>query len=106
MVTRCRCSGIWQVPEGPECVNAVRWALEFGYWHVDNAQAYQNEPSVGKALKDSGVDRNDVFITTNAVDAVRWPQVSGPVRAMLVIAAPRGAAFYRPRSGLWGARTV
>jgi diketogulonate reductase-like aldo/keto reductase len=56
--------GVWQVPDGPECVNAVRWALECGYRHIDTAQAYRNEPSVGKALRQSGVDRNDVFITT------------------------------------------
>jgi methylglyoxal/glyoxal reductase len=56
--------GVWQVPDGPECVNAVRWALELGYRHIDTAQAYRNEPSVGKALEDSGVDRNEVFITT------------------------------------------
>ncbi|HEX4661495.1 MAG TPA: hypothetical protein VH307_29210 [Streptosporangiaceae bacterium] len=31
--------GVWQVPEGPECVSAVRWALERGYRHIDTAQA-------------------------------------------------------------------
>ena len=56
--------GVWQVPDGPECENAVRWALELGYRHVDTAQAYGNEASVGRALRDSGVPREDVFITT------------------------------------------
>ena len=56
--------GVWQVPSGPECVNAVRWALESGYRHIDTAQAYGNEESVGRALRDSGVPREDVFITT------------------------------------------
>jgi diketogulonate reductase-like aldo/keto reductase len=56
--------GVWQVPDGPECVNAVRWALELGYRHIDTAQAYGNETSVGKALRDSGVPRNEVFLTT------------------------------------------
>jgi 2,5-diketo-D-gluconate reductase A len=56
--------GVWQVPNGPECVNAVRWALELGYRHIDTAQAYGNEESVGQALRDSGVPRNEVFITT------------------------------------------
>jgi 2,5-diketo-D-gluconate reductase A len=56
--------GVWQVPDGPECVNAVRWALELGYRHIDTAQAYGNEESVGRALRDSGVPREDVFITT------------------------------------------
>jgi diketogulonate reductase-like aldo/keto reductase len=56
--------GVWQVPDGPECVNAVRWALELGYRHIDTAQAYGNESSVGKALRESGVPREEVFITT------------------------------------------
>jgi diketogulonate reductase-like aldo/keto reductase len=56
--------GVWQVPDGSACVNAVRWALELGYRHIDTAQAYGNEQSVGRALRDSGVPREDVFITT------------------------------------------
>jgi diketogulonate reductase-like aldo/keto reductase len=56
--------GVWQVPEGRECEDAVRWALELGYRHVDTAQAYGNERSVGNALRDSGVPREDVFVTT------------------------------------------
>ena len=56
--------GVWQVPDGPVCVNAVRWALELGYRHIDTAQAYGNEASVGKALRDSGMTRDEVFITT------------------------------------------
>jgi 2,5-diketo-D-gluconate reductase A len=56
--------GVWQVPDGPECENAVRWALELGYRHIDTAQAYGNEESVGRALTDSGVPREDVFLTT------------------------------------------
>jgi diketogulonate reductase-like aldo/keto reductase len=56
--------GVWQVPSGPECVQAVRWALESGYRHIDTAQAYGNEESVGTALRDSGVPRDNVFITT------------------------------------------
>jgi diketogulonate reductase-like aldo/keto reductase len=56
--------GLWQVPNGAACVNAVRWALDLGYRHIDTAQAYGNEESVGRALRDSGVPRDDVFITT------------------------------------------
>src|SRR5271170_2110946 len=56
--------GIWQVPNGPASVNAVRWALDLGYRHIDTAQAYGNEESVGKALRDSGLARDEVFITT------------------------------------------
>ena len=56
--------GVWQVPNGPACVNAVRWALDLGYRHIDTAQVYGNEESVGRALRDSGVPRDEVFLTT------------------------------------------
>jgi diketogulonate reductase-like aldo/keto reductase len=56
--------GVWQVPDGTECESAVRWALELGYRHIDTAQAYGNEASVGRALRDSGLPREQVFITT------------------------------------------
>jgi len=56
--------GVWQVRDGAQTVNAVRWALDLGYRHVDTAQAYGNEESVGRALRDSGVPRGEVFITT------------------------------------------
>jgi 2,5-diketo-D-gluconate reductase A len=56
--------GVWQVPNGPECVDAVRWALELGYRHIDTAQAYGNEESVGEGLRESGVPREEVFVTT------------------------------------------
>jgi 2,5-diketo-D-gluconate reductase A len=56
--------GVWQVPAGRETENAVRWALELGYRHIDTAQAYGNEESVGRALADSGVPRDEVFVTT------------------------------------------
>ena len=56
--------GVWQVPDGPACVHAVRAALELGYRHIDTAQAYGNESSVGRALRESGIARDEVFITT------------------------------------------
>jgi diketogulonate reductase-like aldo/keto reductase len=65
--------GVWQVPNGPECENAVRWALEAGYRHIDTAQAYGNEESVGRALRDSGIPRQDVFITTKFYPGRRDP---------------------------------
>jgi 2,5-diketo-D-gluconate reductase A len=65
--------GVWQVPNGPECVNAVRWALELGYRHIDTAQAYGNEESVGRALRESGLPRGDVFITTKFYPGGRDP---------------------------------
>lgn len=65
--------GVWQVPDGPECENAVRWALEAGYRLIDTAQAYGNEESVGRALRDSGVAREEVFITTKFFPRHRDP---------------------------------
>jgi diketogulonate reductase-like aldo/keto reductase len=65
--------GVWQVPNGPECENAVRCALELGYRHIDTAQAYGNEESVGRALRDSGVPRDQVFLTTKFYPAHKDP---------------------------------
>jgi len=65
--------GVWQVPNGPACVNAVRCALDLGYRHIDTAQAYGNEESVGKALQDSGLARDQVFITTKFYPVNRDP---------------------------------
>jgi diketogulonate reductase-like aldo/keto reductase len=66
--------GVWQVPDGRECEDTVRWALELGYRHVDTAQAYGNERSVGRALRDSGVPREDVFVTTKFYPARQDPE--------------------------------
>jgi 2,5-diketo-D-gluconate reductase A len=66
--------GVWQVPDGRECEDAVRWALELGYRHIDTAQAYGNEASVGRALKQSGVPRDEVFLTTKFFPAHRHPE--------------------------------
>ena len=65
--------GVWQIPNGPVTVNAVRWALELGYRHIDTAQAYGNEESVGRALRESGVPREDVFLTTKFYPGHRDP---------------------------------
>jgi 2,5-diketo-D-gluconate reductase A len=65
--------GVWQVPDGPECVNSVRWALDAGYRHIDTAQAYRNEKSVGRGLRESGVPREEVFITTKFYPAREDP---------------------------------
>jgi diketogulonate reductase-like aldo/keto reductase len=66
--------GVWQVPNGRECEDAVRWALELGYRHIDTAQAYGNEESVGRALRDSGVPRAEVFLTTKFYPARKDPE--------------------------------
>jgi len=56
--------GTWQIPDGSEAYDAVRVALDAGYRHIDTALAYGNEASVGRAVRDSGIRRDDVFITT------------------------------------------
>jgi diketogulonate reductase-like aldo/keto reductase len=66
--------GVWQVPDGRECEDAVRWALQAGYRHVDTAQAYGNERSVGRAVRASGLPREDVFITTKFHPERRDPE--------------------------------
>ncbi|CAM2740969.1 aldo/keto reductase [Streptococcus acidominimus] len=55
--------GTWQIPDGDEAYQAVSHALKVGYTHIDTAQAYKNEASVGRAIADSGVARKDIFLT-------------------------------------------
>ena len=55
--------GTWQI-HGDECAAAVRDALELGYRHLDTARAYDNERFVGRGLAESGVDREEVWLTT------------------------------------------
>ncbi|GGJ73385.1 diketogulonate reductase-like aldo/keto reductase [Anoxybacillus voinovskiensis] len=56
--------GVYKVQEGEEVVQAVKTALEIGYRHIDTAAFYQNEEGVGRAVKESGVPREELFITT------------------------------------------
>jgi diketogulonate reductase-like aldo/keto reductase len=69
--------GVWQVENAQECVDAVRWALEDGYRHIDTAQAYGNEESVGLGLRESGVPREEIFVTTKF-----FPRRDDPVAAL------------------------
>jgi 2,5-diketo-D-gluconate reductase A len=55
--------GTWQL-HGQEAYDATRYALEIGYRHLDTATMYRNEAEVGQALRDSGVPREEVFVTT------------------------------------------
>lgn len=56
--------GVFMIPDGEQTVNAVKTALQLGVRHIDTAHAYQNERSVGKAVKDSGINRHDIWITS------------------------------------------
>lgn len=64
--------GVYQVPEGEITVNTVKKALEMGIRHIDTAHAYQNERSAGRAVKESGIPRNEIWITTKL-----WPSEYG-----------------------------
>jgi 2,5-diketo-D-gluconate reductase B len=72
--------GTWEL-EGEDCYEAVRHAIDVGYRHIDTAQMYGNEDAVGRAVRDSGIDREDLFVTTKipprnlAADAVRSSHV-------------------------------
>lgn len=65
----CLGFGTWQTPDGETAVRSVRCALEAGYTHIDTAQAYGNEESVGKAIRLSGIPRKELFITTKLWNA-------------------------------------
>ena len=54
--------GVFQ--SGGDTKQAALWALEAGYRHIDTAKAYHNEDAVGEAIKESGIDRKELFITT------------------------------------------
>lgn len=56
--------GVWQSAPGEETRNAIRWAVEAGYRHIDTAAAYRNEQSVGEAIRGCGLPREQLFVTT------------------------------------------
>ena len=56
--------GTWLLKEGDECYNAVADALRLGYRHIDTARAYENEASVGRAVRDSGIPREEIYLTS------------------------------------------
>jgi len=55
--------GTWML-RGNECYHAVKWALEAGYRHIDTAEGYYNEADVGRAIRDSGIPREEIFIVS------------------------------------------
>ena len=56
--------GTWQIKEGEDAYASTLAALTAGYRHIDTAAAYGNESSVGRAIKDAGIRREEIFITT------------------------------------------
>lgn len=64
--------GVYMVPAGEATKDAVSEALSMGYRHIDTAHAYQNERSVGEAVRESGIVRKEVFVTSKL-----WPSEYG-----------------------------
>jgi diketogulonate reductase-like aldo/keto reductase len=58
--------GVFQVPSDADAAAAVGAALQLGYRHIDTAALYRNERGVGRAVRDSGIPRNEIFVTTKA----------------------------------------
>ena len=69
--------GTWQL-SGRRAYEAIRYALDVGYRHIDTATIYRNEHEVGQAIRDSGLDRGEVFVTTKLP-----PGNAGRVRSTL-----------------------
>lgn len=63
--------GTYKLQEGKECLESVKFALENGYRHIDTAAVYENERSVGEAIRQSGLSREDIFITTKVWNTER-----------------------------------
>ena len=61
--------GTWESHSGKKAENAVQWAIEAGYRHIDTAKIYGNEESIGNAIKKSAIPRNELFITTKLWNA-------------------------------------
>jgi diketogulonate reductase-like aldo/keto reductase len=61
--------GTWQTPDGRDVANAVKWAVSAGYRHIDTAAAYYNESGVGTGIRECGVPRDKLFITTKLWNA-------------------------------------
>lgn len=72
--------GVYSIPDGDETYNSVMTALKCGYRHIDTAHAYQNERSVGRAVKDSGIDRSEIWITSKL-----WPNEYGEGKTLKAI---------------------
>ena len=56
--------GVYRVEDYEECKKACLYAIEAGYRHIDTASIYLNEKAVGDAIKESGINRKEMFITT------------------------------------------
>ena len=69
--------GVFMVPAGDATKNACLEALKLGYRHIDTAHAYQNERSVGEAVRESGIPREEIWVTSKL-----WPSEYGEGKTM------------------------
>ncbi len=74
--------GVYLITDPDECESCVKTALQDGYRHIDTANAYRNERAVGRGVKDSGLRRDELFITTKL-----WPSEYGYEKAKRAIAS-------------------
>ena len=72
--------GVYSIPAGEVTYNSVLTALKAGYRHIDTAHAYQNERSVGQAIKDSGISRDSIWVTSKL-----WPNEYGEGKTLEAI---------------------
>ena len=63
--------GTWQTPDGETAISAVKAALKCGYRHIDAAAVYGNEISVGQGIRESGINRSDLFVTSKVWNSER-----------------------------------
>lgn len=66
--------GTWQIPDGTAAVEAIHHALEAGYRHIDTAAIYKNEKGIGQAIKESDIDRDQIFVTSKVWNTERGYQ--------------------------------
>ena len=83
--------GTWQIPNGDDAYNSVLIALKNGYRHIDTARVYGNEESVGRAIADSGVAREDIFLTTKLPAEIK--NYDGAVEAFETSIATLGVEY-------------
>lgn len=72
--------GVYSIAAGEETYNSVATALKCGYRHIDTAHAYRNEKSVGEAIKNSGIDRDSIWVTSKL-----WPNEYGKGKTLKAI---------------------
>ena len=63
--------GTWKTPDGETASASVRTAIELGYRHIDTAAAYGNETSVGEGIRESGISREQLFVTSKVWNTER-----------------------------------